>query len=804
MIGMLTGVRKNTPFQDLTVRAYDPESKVFLTADEKSSYLGSCFIGEPLTGADETTVDKLRSSFSMPFPAGTFVQIGLLSTPDVEDYLAAYMNGKDTEGVLGALAERHRSHIASGVDKPLVSRSGVHLHRQSLVVTIKCPLGSPRPDDTDIAAMQETADRFHESLKASGLELEPLDSRGYIGLMKLINRPWDKVDSHYDSNVPIREQIHGPGDAVSFKDPKTIEFHNGEHFAKLLSVKQFPRRASLGLMNFLIGDPHGLANQITDPYWITLNLHYPDQVKKSDWVRGRSAMINHQVFGPTAHMIPVLGYKKAGIDTLVHEMEGRGAIVVEANLSIFLLSRDRARLNKTSAGLRAYFSSLAFEFREDARILQQMWDNCLPLNISGPAIQNSYRFHTMAASHAIQFLPVIGEWRGSGIKAAVLLLTRRGQPALFDLYDSPTNYNGVIFAEAGAGKSFFTQKMLSDYLAEGAKVWAIDVGHSYKKMAELVKGEFIEFKADSQICMNPFTFIDGNLDEEMDVLKATIAKMAAPEETLGAYPLAILEQAITSVYTKYGNKATVTAIAEYLYAQDDVEAHRLAKQLYPFAGGAYTRWFDGDNNLDLDNAFVVLELQDLKGRKALQQVVLLQLISRINHEMYKTHGRKKILMIDEAWELLDDPLMAKAMEAAYRKARKHDGSVLVVTQSIADLYNSPNSKAIAANSAWQFILQQKAESVDAAIEGGQFKIEPYGAHMLKSVHTIRGKYSEVMVKRTENDWGILRLVVDRFTQVAFSTTGKERDEVMDSMAHGKSAVDAIDDFIERERELLAA
>jgi conjugal transfer ATP-binding protein TraC len=50
----------------------------------------------------------------------------------------------------------------------------------------------------------------------------------------------------------------------------------------------------------------------------------------------------------------------------------------------------------------------------------------------------------------------------------------------------------------------------------------------------------------------------------------------------------------------------------------------------------------------------------------------------------------------------------------------------------------------------------------------------------------------------------LRLVVDRFTQVAFSTTGKERDEVMDSMAHGKSAVDAIDDFIERERELLAA
>lgn len=117
-------------------------------------------------------------------------------------------------------------------------------------------------------------------------------------------------------------------------------------------------------------------------------------------------------------------------------------------------------------------------------------------------------------------------------------------------------------------------------------------------------------------------------------------------------------------------------------------------------------------------------------------------------------------------------MMAKAMIAAYRKARKEDGAVLVVTQSIGDVYASKNCEAIAANSAWQFILQQKTESIDSAIDSKQFKIEAYGQHMLKSVHTMPGKYSEIMVKRSDTDWGIVRLVVDNFHNVMFSTKGR--------------------------------
>jgi len=799
----IKGNRTTVPHAKLTVRAVDTDTKVFFCSDGTEHYLGACFVSEALTGASASTVDKLQSALSMSFPPGTFIQIGMLASPDVGEYIDAYVNNKpNSTPILRALTKQHANLISSGVDTPLVQRSGVMLNRQRVIVTVKFPCRNERPEDVDIANTKETADRITEALKAALLNLFQLDAVAYLVIMRIITKLWDAPRSHYDEAKLLKDQIYYPGDSINYDDPSTIKFNEGEHYAKALSVKFFPQRTSLAIMNHMIGDPGGLSNQITDPYYMVLTLHYPDQVVKVDEVKNTSSIINHQVFGPTAHLIPVLGYKKKGVDTLVHEIEGKGAIVVEVNFTIILFSRSLERLNKLSSGLQAYYTSLAFELREDRRILEALWNNLLPLNTTREGTKNLFRFHTMGVRHAVQFLPILGEWTGSGMSGAMLLLTRRGQPALIDLYDSTTNFSGIVFAEAGAGKSFLTQKIVADYLASGAKVWVIDAGRSYLKLCKSVGGEFIEFRPESDVCLNPFTHIE-DLEEEMDILKATIAKMAAPEDVLDDYQLSRIEQAIHSVYTKFGNSANIRAVAEWFISQsDDPECLRLGRQLFPFAGGQFTRWFEGENNLDMSNAFICMELSDLKGRPALQQVVLLQLISRINHDMYKSQmgerGRKKILIVDEAWELLDDPMMAKAMIAAYRKARKEDGAVLVVTQSIGDVYASKNCEAIAANSAWQFILQQKSESIDSAIDSKQFKIEAYGQHMLKSVHTMPGKYSEIMVKRSDTDWGIVRLVVDQFHNVMFSTKGPARNEILDQLDQGVDAVDAVNNFIERE------
>jgi conjugal transfer ATP-binding protein TraC len=63
------------------------------------------------------------------------------------------------------------------------------------------------------------------------------------------------------------------------------------------------------------------------------------------------------------------------------------------------------------------------------------------------------------------------------------------------------------------------------------------------------------------------------------------------------------------------------------------------------------------------------------------------------------------------------------------------------------------------------------------------------------VHTLPGKYSEIMIKRSENDWGVVRLITDRFTQVLFSTKGEERNAILDAIEHGENVTTAIEAFI---------
>jgi conjugal transfer ATP-binding protein TraC len=482
---IIEGNRKNLPYAKLTVTAFDEDAKVFYAADDHEQYLGACFIADPLRGADSSTIDKFRSALSMPFPAGTFIQIGLLSSPDTDDLMNLYVDDKlhCANDMLRELALGHAANTRNGRDEPLVARNSVLLARQRLIITVKTPCSHATPTTDDIAAAKETVDRVQEAFKAADLQTLQLTAEGYLVLMRLIVNLWERPSTYYDENIPLKEQIFFPGDGINFDDPRTIKFNDGTHFAKVMSVKHFPKKASLAIMNHMIGDPLGLANQITDPYYMVLTLHYPDQVKKKDWIKGRSSMLNHQVFGPTAHLIPILGYKKQGMDVLVHELEGRGGIACEANFTLFLFSRSKEKLNKLTAGLQAYYTSLGFEMREDRRILEPLFYNLLPLNTSREGVKNLYRFHSLAVAHAVQFMPVIGEWTGSGQSGTMMFVTRRGQPALVDLYESATNYNGVIFAEAGAGKSFLTQKLVSDYLAEGAKVWAIDSGRSTPRSA---------------------------------------------------------------------------------------------------------------------------------------------------------------------------------------------------------------------------------------------------------------------------------------------------------------------------------
>ena len=183
---------------------------------------------------------------------------------------------------------------------------------------------------------------------------------------------------------------------------------------------------------------------------------------------------------------------------------------------------------------------------------------------------------------------------------------------------------------------------------------------------------------------------------------------------------------------------TVDDIAKALCAETDQRLTDVGEQLFPFTTqGEYGRFFNGQNNVRFTNDFTVLELEELKGRKHLQQVVLLQLIYQIQQEMYLgERDRPKIVIIDESWDLLGMGDAATFMEHGYRRFRKYGGAAVTITQSVNDLYRSPTGRAIVENSANMYLLGQKAEAIEALKAERRLPLSEGGYALLTTVHTL--------------------------------------------------------------------
>lgn len=781
------------------------DKTIFMQDTKKNGYLGIMLFGQPMGGVDEATMGRLRSVLSANFPAGTYVQFNLLNSSDiteaVDDYLypklSAIRNSDHVpeaqKKLLETYARSRAGYFTESCIKPAISTINKRLGKQTLLISVKVPC-STQPRDREIRDAEEVFNRFFEGMKTVGLSLSRANAAEYLAWTRACFMPDKPYDAGYEEDTFLRDQILPPGFVIETKQKNELDLDGMK--CRILSVKRPPKRCNIGLMNVMIGDPNGITSQIPGNYMLAYTLHYPEPNSKAQNVRMRYGIISQQAQGPLVRLVPRIAFKKQGFDVLMSEMD-QGAVLAEAQLSMIIYSRDEEELANSSTVMATYYSSFGMEMIEDSLILWPIFLNHIPCFPSPTSTALLRRFRTMAISQAMQLLPIIGEWNGSTGGAAHLLSTRRGGVFKYDLYHSSSNYNAIIFAESGAGKSVLTQSMVSDYLALGAKVWVVDIGRSYYKLCKVMGGEFIQFSENSDICLNPFTNVI-DIDEELDLLKSLLEKMAAPESGLDDYRSARLQEAIKAVFMSRGNMMNVTDVAMYLLQQDDQRIQDIGTQLFAFTiQGQFGHWFNGENNLRFNSNFVVLELEELNNKPVLQQVVLMMLMSKIQHEMYlTTNGIKKIAIFDESWALFTDPGVVRFMKNAYRRFRKYEGAAVLVLQSLLDFYRTAGMEDIAENSAHKIILAQQSTSVDQVVDQKKLMLDEYGRRMAKSVHTNPGRYSEIMFYQN-GSWGIARLTLPRFEQVLYATKGPERHEILEQIDRGADPVEAINDFIER-------
>ncbi|AOZ11197.1 hypothetical protein BKK80_35175 (plasmid) [Cupriavidus malaysiensis] len=781
--------------------------------------IGCLYEGILMPGVDAQVQAAQVAVLKQGYPAGTVMQCIQRGDADLRQAVEDYRNAR-ADYALAELApdrarmrdiaisfmERRGAFLEAGAKTPPLGDTGALALDVRLFFTLRVPIkGHPFPSDEDLADFAELREKMTGALEAAGQILRPITAMEEIlGVYRWYFDPYGDRDTSYNPHATIKDQVVPPGTHVRrqlrqlrIKRPTT-----GQVFARTLVVSGFPKRTNLRVVNPLAGDPSGLGAQIGLPYALTTTIHFPDQGSKVSGFRQKQAVINQQAFGPMLKWSPVLAAKKEGFDCMGAALDG-GDIAVEMSMTLTMYHTSPARLNKATARVLGHYNTLQFRTFNEWFITWATFLNQLPLQASPETIKGTYRFVTMSAEMAAQFLPIIGDWLGYG--SAMKLHTRRLRPASYDVFHRANkNKNWLLFAESGAGKSFAVERIIQDHLSLGDEIVIIDRGRSHVKSTAAAGGQVIEFLPDSKICLNGFTNVT-DIDEEIGMHQASIGKMVSPSKPATDQQNARIVEAIKSVWANKGRSMGIDDIYRYFQAQaDDPVALEMGRMLFPFsARGPYGHWFNGENNLDLYAPLICLELNGLERDKLLQDVVLMQLYLTINQRIYHGDDRvRKMVIGEEMGDLLPDEANAKFFAQLYSKSRKHSSSIGIVLQSLSQLYRTGYGAEIAASASTMFIMSQTQEAIQAAREKNWLVMSDAAFELLSTVHTRIGahSYSEIFVK-SDSGMGIMRLIESRFNQILFSTEGRERTDILAAVKEGRNVVEAIEDFMRAEGTL---
>ena len=778
--------------------AYDDDAGLFL-CDDKT--IGYGFLCTPLTGTDDKIEQQVNALLNEQYPANTQMQVILYRSPDInaDMYNMLALRESNRDSLVAEVMFERAVFLQSYTKKRmnLQSDKGLfdlgYVHDLKLLICVKVPIAGERPTAKEYDAARLIRTKTQTTLNNVKLAPRCMAANDWVRVMSTLfnrgdNAAWRIDACDWDPSQPLCNQVLDyDNDIEVSKEYLKI----GNQYVKCLSAKRKPRSLFFGDAVTNAGDLSGGLGGVRSYYMVCTNIIFPEADSEKNKIERKRQLAVNQASGPMVKFAPILMEKKNDLDAICESLQ-EGKRPIKISYHVIVYGEDVEEVETAAMAARNFWRTNRFEIMVDKFIQMPILINCMPLCCDVVAVNDLSRHKTLTSKEASALLPIFGEWKGTGTPH-MNLISRNGQIMSFSLHDTGSNMNAVIAAQSGSGKSFMTNEMVLSYLSEGAQVWVIDVGRSYEKLCNNYGGDFLHFGSSSQACLNPFPLVvsldgtretrapdaphspnDDDDDGEEDALIGMLEAMAAPNQKLSDLQIAALRKTLNQVWRQKFRKTTVDDIAAALIASDDVRIRDVGEQLYAFTSeGTYGRFVNGENNVQFTNQFTVLELEELKSRKHLQQVVLLQLIYQIQQEMYLgDRNRKKVVIIDEAWDLLTQGDVAKFIEAGYRRFRKYGGSVVIVTQSINDLFDSPTGRAISENSATTILLGQKPETIDSMKREGRLQLSEYDYEQLKTVHTNQGVYSEIFIK-SEFGRGVGRLIVNEFQKLLYSTKAED-------------------------------
>jgi conjugal transfer ATP-binding protein TraC len=309
---------------------------------------------------------------------------------------------------------------------------------------------------------------------------------------------------------------------------------------------------------------------------------------------------------------------------------------------------------------------------------------------------------------------------------------------IFDRF-SLENGNSVVFAKSGAGKSFTVKLEALRSMMFGTEVFIIDPENEYQKMCEAVGGAYVRLSLNSATRINPFDLpqvVDS--DEADNALRSNLITMhgllrlmmggaqaqmmqngaVATLPALNPAEEADLDAALIETYAKAGitnDPLTHGATAPTISDLYDTLLHmggtgpQLAQRLRKYTSGTFAGIFSQQSNVNVNNPMVVFNIRDLEDE--LRPVAMYIVLNHIWNRT-KVDKKRRLLVVDEAWQLMRYEDSANFLFSIAKRARKYNLGLTTITQDVEDFMASRMGRAIVANASMQILLKQSPTAVD--------------------------------------------------------------------------------------------
>lgn len=785
-------------------------------AKQDKTYVGRAYAMKPLVGGGGEFSTVVQNIFKA-CPDDSLIQVSLISEPDFEA-VNIYAKGKSYGGeMVTELVNKQKNVFANATnggwqpDVPL-------LNKRTLLISLAVPVKNLNAETlAEAVAMQaDFLTNMHGCGFVDAATLKAGELLGYYRKFASIYTPHQSVE--LDELLELRHQVFGPDQSIDFRDSKVGVF-DGQTFCAEVTAKKYPEEGYHGLMSLLSGAPfnsgpsrEGGGQRILTPFILTTTIRVANQRKEMD--RVENAIKSRQNTQSLPFKLGNEDPQQAMVDLeyMKKICSTDGDKFVYVSTTAFVFGKTREQTLDVATTLKGTFDKLGF----DGRLVRNdgivRWAQALPLNFA-PSIADKLKSECiMPSSAAGCLLPVYGDHAGNARittnNTGSMFITRRGAAHYFDPFVSDSNFNGVIAAAPGSGKSFVLQYLIKNNLAEGTNIFLFDNGRSAKKLCASIGGEFNEFSLSTSDMpsLNPFTGLnDQEFDEQQEVITSLLLLMAFEGEPPHPGARIAMTEAVRAAYGKKQGDAEISTVIDSLEtirtsAEEKIdlnEVERAAGNLGPrlkafLESPTRGQFFRGKGTINPTKQFTVFELSGLSGdghlRKCVMYFVLNMLMSRI-----KSVKGRKLVLVDEALDLLNDEAAALAMEGIYLKGRKDGVGVWAIVQSLLKLSETSTGQIILNQSAWKLILAQKSEEVKKLFEENiltGFAQDQFFRRMVESIETRKGIFSEILFVG-DRYYETARLYVDRFTSTLFSSEGDARDAVFDLMQQGVSAVDAV-------------